>query len=185
MKRRLALVIAVAATAVTALTVAPAAAPATSPKLGLAAPVTGTCSFVDQATGQTVNGTIVNGLFTVTGFSASGGTLFVTGTLTGTCTAVNSLGQTVTRAINETVTTTVLTARGSCRILHLELGPIDLDVLGLVVHTNRIVLDVTAQSGPGNLLGNLLCAIANALNSGAPATQLANLLNQLLAILNR
>ncbi len=184
MKRGLALLLAVAATAVTALTVTPAATPATAQTLGLAAPVTGTCSFLDTTTNQVVNGTIVNGLFTVKNFSASGGTLFVTGTLTGTCTAVNSLGQTVTKAINQTVTTAVIGARGSCRILHLELGPIHLDVLGLVVDTNRIVLDVTAQSGPGNLLGNLLCAIANALNSGAPATQLANLLNQLLAILN-
>jgi hypothetical protein len=47
-----------------------------------------------------------------------------------------------------------------CSILHLVLGPIDLDLLGLVVHLNRVVLDITAQPGPGNLLGNLLRAIA-------------------------
>ncbi len=72
------------------------------------------------------------------------------------------------------------TPAASCTILHLELGPIDLNLLGLMVHVDKIVIDVSAQPGPGNLLGNLLCAIANALNN--PAT-LADLLNQLLALL--
>ena len=182
MRKRLALVAVLATAVLTALTIAPAATPA-NPNVGIGGAVTGTCSFVDATTGQTVNGTIVNGLFTLTGFSASGGTVYATGTLTGTCTAVNTLGMTVTQAINETVTTAVVTAQGSCRILHLELGPIDLDLLGLQVHTDRIVLDITAQSGPGNLLGNLLCGLANALNIGASANQIANLLNQILAIL--
>ena len=185
MKRRFMLLATLAAAVTVALTVAPAspAAP-TSPSVTLGGTVTGTCSFVDATTGQTVNGTIVNGLFTVIGFSGSGRTLFVTGTLTGVCTATNSLGQTVTRAISETVTRAVVGGTGSCRILHLEIGPIHLDLLGLVVDTNRIVIDVTAQSGPGNLLGNLLCGIAHLLDAGAPAQQVANLLNRLLAILN-
>jgi hypothetical protein len=51
-----------------------------------------------------------------------------------------------------------------CPILHLELGPLDLDLLGLVVHLDRVVLDITAVPGPGNLLGNLLCAIAGLLD---------------------
>jgi hypothetical protein len=73
---------------------------------------------------------------------------------------------------------------GSCSILHLELGPLDLDLLGLVVHLNRIVLDITAQPGPGNLLGNLLCAIAGLLDARAPLDILADALNDLLRILN-
>jgi hypothetical protein len=67
--------------------------------------------------------------------------------------------------------------------LHLELGPLDLNLLGLMVHLNKVVLDITAQSGPGNLLGNLLCAVAHLLDSNAAGTALANLLNQILAIL--
>src|SRR5919205_1240892 len=55
---------------------------------------------------------------------------------------------------------------GSCQILHLELGPLDLDLLGLKVHLDKVVLDITAQPGPGNLLGNLLCSLANALKGG-------------------
>ena len=46
-----------------------------------------------------------------------------------------------------------------------------------------MVLDITAQSGPGNLLGNLLCSIANLLNGNGPLSQLVNQLNQLLAAL--
>ena len=43
-----------------------------------------------------------------------------------------------------------------------------------------IVLDITAESGPGNLLGNLLCAVAGLLDN---PSGLARLLNQILAIL--
>jgi hypothetical protein len=74
-------------------------------------------------------------------------------------------------------------AAAACPILHLELGPLDLNVLGLVIHLNRIVLDITAQSGQGNLLGNLLCAVANLLNGGLPTLQ--GLLNQLIGVLNQ
>ena len=43
-----------------------------------------------------------------------------------------------------------------------------------------IVLDITAVSGSGNLLGNLLCAVAHLLDSNASVTALANLLNSIL-----
>lgn len=78
-------------------------------------------------------------------------------------------------------------AATSCPILHLVLGPLDLNLLGLKVHLNRVVLDITAQSGPGNLLGNLLCAVANLLNGTNPTAldllHLSNLLNRVIAIL--
>ena len=67
------------------------------------------------------------------------------------------------------------------------LGPLDLDLLGLQVHLDTVHLNITARSGPGELVGNLLCAIANLLNGGLPLNtvlgQIAALLNQLLAIL--
>ena len=71
----------------------------------------------------------------------------------------------------------------SCRILHLELGPLDLNLLGLRIQLNRVVLDITAERGPGNLLGNLLCAVAGLLD-GNPTAGLAALLNRILGILN-
>src|ERR1700704_589811 len=96
------------------------------------------------------------------------------GTLTNGAGAVTSILQTVTATITSTATS-------SCTILHLVLGPINLDVLGLTVTTNQIVLDISAIPGPGNLLGNLLCSIANLLNS--PNQTLVGLLNNLITIL--
>jgi hypothetical protein len=61
-------------------------------------------------------------------------------------------------------------AQGSghtCDILNLEVNEIHLDLLGLQVDTSDICLDVTAQRGPGNLLGNLLCGLSHALDNGA------------------
>jgi hypothetical protein len=71
----------------------------------------------------------------------------------------------------------------TCEILDLQLGPLDLNLLGLMVHLDQVNLNITAQQGPGNLLGNLLCAVANLLNAGGPLTSLAGLLNQILNIL--
>lgn len=50
-----------------------------------------------------------------------------------------------------------------------------------MVHTGTIHLNITAQSGPGNLPGNLRCGVANLLNSGNTGG-LANLLNNLLGL---
>jgi len=61
-----------------------------------------------------------------------------------------------------------------------------LNLLGLAIHLNQIVLTITAVPGAGNLLGNLLCAVANLLNGGSLSTllsNLANLLNQIIAAL--
>jgi hypothetical protein len=43
---------------------------------------------------------------------------------------------------------------------------------------------VTAQSGPGGVLGNLLCAVANLLDSNGAGNALTNLLNQILGLLS-
>src|SRR5690606_16444831 len=49
----------------------------------------------------------------------------------------------------------------ACSVLHLELAPIDIDLLGLHVDTSAICLDVTATPSPeGGLLGDLLCGLA-------------------------
>jgi len=73
----------------------------------------------------------------------------------------------------------------SCPVLHLVLGPLDLNLLGLHVHLNRVVLDITAQSGPGNLLGNLLCAVVHLLDMTNPSLlnllSLSNTLNRIIA----
>ncbi|HEX8908917.1 MAG TPA: hypothetical protein VF805_06925 [Anaeromyxobacteraceae bacterium] len=74
----------------------------------------------------------------------------------------------------------------SCQILDLVLGPLDLNLLGLVVTLNQVHLNITAQGGNGNLLGNLLCAVVNLLNGGGGGlgTTLTNLLNSITNLLN-
>jgi hypothetical protein len=74
-------------------------------------------------------------------------------------------------------------ALGSCDVLNLVLGPLDLNLLGLKVHLDKVVLDVTAVAGAGNLLGNLLCAVTHLLDDGSLAgdlSKLVDLLNQIL-----
>ena len=87
--------------------------------------------------------------------------------------------------------TTAISAAASqtCEILNLVLGPLHLDLLGLVIDLNQVVLNITAEQGAGNLLGNLLCAITNLLNGTGSGSgtglvgQLTQSLNQLLAAL--
>jgi hypothetical protein len=117
------------------------------------------------------------GTYTITQFVVQNGVLTAVGTLAGTVT--NAAGA-VLGTVNQTLTLPVTSAQASCEILHLELGPLDLNLLGLVVHLDRVVLDITAQPGAGNLLGNLLCAVANLLNNGGPLTGIAGLLNNIL-----
>src|SRR3954451_2857617 len=49
---------------------------------------------------------------------------------------------------------------GSCAILDLVLGPLHLDLLGLVIALNRVHLSITANPA-GGILGRLLCGVAN------------------------
>ena len=123
---------------------------------------TGAASF------QGISGTVTN---LAASFNTTTGVTTITGTFTDTAGNVTNFS------------TTLLDGSGSCQILHLVLGPLDLNLLGVMVHLNQVVLDITAQSGPGNLLGNLLCAIAGLLDSNAPGGLLANLLNQLFDLL--
>jgi hypothetical protein len=66
------------------------------------------------------------------------------------------------------------------QFLTVTIGPLHLDVLGLVVDTNEITVTVTAVPGPGNLLGNLLGDVAHLLDLGVPPQIIADLLNNLL-----
>lgn len=116
------------------------------------------------------------GTFNLTRFVNVNGVVNAVGTLTGTLTTPTGLV-----GIVRTLSIPLLsTPTASCDILHLELGPLDLDLLGLVVHLDRIVLDVDAQPGAGNLLGNLLCSVAGLLDN---PSGLARVLNRILGII--
>ncbi|MEU1839874.1 hypothetical protein [Micromonospora chersina] len=152
---------------------APAAASAAAPSASaVSTPVTG--SFTDALGGA---GSFA-GTFTPTRFVNQNGQLAAVGTLAGTLT--NSAGTSL-GAISQQITVPVQ-ASATCDILNLDLGPLDLNLLGLQVHLDEVVLDITAQQGPGNLLGNLLCAVAGLLDSTGGA---GGALNGLVALLNR
>ena len=147
-----------------AATVAPAsAAPPATP--GLALPISGAGS------GGTFTGT-----FTLQRFVRSGSGVAAVGTLTGMVT--DALGRTTTIAQN--VVAPVAIGAATCDILHLDLGPLSLNLLGLQINLNEVILDITAQTGAGYLLGNLLCAVTGLLDS---PSGLARILNDILAIL--
>ena len=76
-------------------------------------------------------------------------------------------------------------APATCDVLNLVLGPLDLNLLGLEIHLDTVVLDIVANPA-GGLLGQLLCAVANLLNGGPLEdllTQLTDLLQQILGVL--
>jgi len=116
------------------------AAKATSSAANLSVPI--------QVTGINITGltrNVQNGL--VTG---------AVGTVAGTL-----AGQKFTAPITISSTSA---ANSKVPVLNLHLGPINLNLLGLEVKTSEICLNISAQKGPGNLLGNLLAGLANALN---------------------
>lgn len=134
------------------------------------------------------NGKQFTGHFDVTQFVTRNGKAYALGTLTG------KIGNRTVSKSNVAIPASVKQGSGvspaaTCPILHLVLGPLNLNLLGLTVHLNQVVLDINAQSGPGNLLGNLLCSVANLLNGTATTTpltpgQLAGLLNILQQLVN-
>lgn len=110
------------------------------------------------------------------------GDLEVSGVLDGT--ATDAEGET-TEVSDEAFTTTAALDSGErCDVLFLDLGPLFLDLLGLEVDLEPVVLDVDAVPGAGNLLGNLLCAITGLLdNPGEPTRAISNLLDRVFSLL--
>jgi hypothetical protein len=77
------------------------------------------------------------------------------------------------------------TPAAECSVLDLELGPINLALLGLHVDTSAICLEITATEG-GGLLGDLLCSLAggNLLGILPTEDQLTSLEGGLIDLLN-
>lgn len=150
---------------------APSAAAAAPPVTALATPITGTAD----------NGSFA-GTFTPTRFSSQNGNVLATGVLAGTVS--DSSGAPI-GTVNRTVSMPVTFAAATCQVLNLVLGPLHLDLLGLVIDLNQVHLVITAVQAPGNLLGNLLCAITHLLDGTPAAGGLAALLNAILALLGQ
>lgn len=145
-----------------------------------------------QAQSGTITGTItqllpdgstLNGVLTITEFGVNeAGDLLVTGTLAGTITSATGVVTQFTQAFTDIVAD-LFGGQGRCDILTLDLGPLFLDLLGLQVDLSAIDLDITAVAGPGNLLGNLLCAVAGLLDGDGPLSGITALLNRINRIL--
>jgi hypothetical protein len=128
------------------------------------------------------SGDVLNGVFDITNFVVnSAGQLVAEGVFTGTAT-IGGVTQEITSTAS--VILTAAQAAGSCSIVDLDLGPLHLDLLGLVVDLNEVHLDVTGQTGAGKLLGNLLCTVTGLLDNNNAASaaiqRLIDLLNGLL-----
>ena len=125
-------------------------------------------------------GDTINGAFTIDRIARQGGGLVAIGTFVG---SVVDAATGATATGTQPLALPISAAGTTCAILHLTLGPLDLNLLGLAIHLNQVVLNIDAVQAPGNLLGNLLCAVAHLLDGTGPLAGLAALLNQILAIL--
>jgi hypothetical protein len=129
---------------------------------------------------------------TVTNLTVVNGQLVASGTATATIKGrvytapFSNVPVTISLAQNQT------NASAGCPVLDLALGPINLDLLGLVVQTSPICLVITAHAG-GGLLGDLLCNIGTLLSNGVPLntilgtltpSQLLDLTGGLIGVLN-
>lgn len=183
MKHRLTLAgLALTAAFLVAFAVAPAvaAAPAHSashrPTVQMTATITN--QAVTDGAGNAVG--VFNGTARITHVDVVNGHLAGSGTVTGTLTRTDN----TTQMVSDTFTNALIDPPATCTILDLTLGPLHLNLLGLVIDLNQVHLTITAVPGPGNLLGNLLCAVANLLNNtGGLSAAIQNLLNQINAIL--
>jgi len=98
---------------------------------------------------------------------------------------------TITNAALQKVQDNPATQAVECSVLHLELAPIHLALLGLHADTSAICLDVTATKGAG-VLGDLLCGLSDGLTGTLDlggivnniAGNLDNLLGQLDGLLS-
>ena len=103
--------------------------------------------------GTTANGREVTGKFVPLKFSKKNGKVLVRGLVQGV--VHNADGSTSTFGVMRTMRVKSINGepasgprgcadRAACDILRLVLGPLDLDLLGLQVHLNRVVLDIVA-----------------------------------------
>ena len=145
--------------------------------------------------GVLADGGTFTGTLSITHMSAEDGQLHASGILSGLATPLGGTATQVLQSFTDIPLTlgqpggAALMAASpqqsstSCPILGLDLGPLHLDLLGLVVDLNEVILNLTAQPGPGNLLGNLLCAVTHLLDLPGAFIALQNLLNTINAIL--
>jgi hypothetical protein len=143
-------------------------------------------------TGVAKNGKKFTGNYAIYRFTVKDGKVWSVGTLTGKLNNRHvKRGNVMMPASltgDDSNTTAQTSQAATCTVLHLVLGPINLNLLGLHVTLGGgvnadqpIVLDITAVRGQG-LLGDLLCGLTD--NLGGQLGGLATQLQALAAALN-
>jgi hypothetical protein len=131
-------------------------------------------------------------------FAAQRGQIVALGTVTGTLTDENGVSVGVLRnvvlpvtirrvssvstekqsgASSEQVSMRKVSLQEGCQVLHLEIGPVNLNLAGLAVNLSGVAFDIAGEPGP---VGDLVCAILDLLGNVAAVV---NLLNALLGLL--
>jgi uncharacterized protein with beta-barrel porin domain len=152
------------------------------------APATQQLAKTINVTGTAKNGKKMTAKYTIDRFIAKGNKTYALGTLKGKVGRTHFTKKNVKMPVTQSTGAAAAQAT-SCQVLDLVINPINLNLLGLVVHTDTIHLNITAVPGAGNLLGNLLCGILGILNpptggtGGLTGAQLAQLLNAILGAL--
>jgi hypothetical protein len=127
-------------------------------------------TFTDVASGQgTFSGNIALGRFEV-----QQGSLVAVGTLTGVLAQSTSA---VLGRVNEEVALPVAVVRATCQLLHLDIGPLDLELLDVPVHLEKDALGITMRDGPKRAL---LCSTARRLAADPTFETVATKLNAVL-----
>lgn len=144
---------------------------AKKPRAPLVVPLTGT--------GGTFNGT-----FSITRFEAQDGVIYAVGMIAGVVTGVGSvvhgpiaLETTITGGTLPASTGGITPQQVSCEVLHLVVGGVTVNLLGLDVALSPVTLDIVGGTGP---LGELICQIVALLDN---VVAVVGLLNQLLGLL--
>jgi hypothetical protein len=129
---------------------------------------TATATRATATTGTTTQVGTVGVKLTVNRFVKRGGRLYAVGTAITKFKPTDAKAQdyptkTVRRAFTAPVRKLkrIASANRICPVLDLTLGPLDLTLLGLIVHLDRVHLTITANSN-GGVLGSLLCSLAGA-----------------------
>ncbi len=161
-------------------------APTTAFRSASAGPKAGTLTTKVRGTFNRGQGT-VRGTFVPDRFIVKNGATYAVGTLNATLRRSDgSLRGRDTKFVSIPINKgTVQKAKANCQVLDLVLGPLDLNLLGLKVHLDKVVLNIVASSGAGALLGNLICAVAGLLDQTGLLNllKLINKLNQILNVL--
>jgi len=152
--------------ALSALRADPHASPAATASAPMSVPVVGAVA----------SGGRFSGVFALSAFAVQNGAVVAVGTLSGVIAPRSGAGASIRRA----VTMPIAVGQASDSVLHLDLGPLSLNLLGLQVNLHEIVLDITVQRKSQHPLAKLIGGVAAVRDNVGGMTRL---LNQILAAL--